>query len=111
MRSIKRVEPRDLNVLASVEGRRVKELIDTGEMENLLKSKYMRGELEKATDRLRSANGTMIKTNGVKKIRFRIGEIEFDCEFIVTDIGIIIFKKGKNSNLFWPEDRNKMGKE
>ncbi|KAF9763839.1 Retrovirus-related Pol polyprotein from transposon [Nosema granulosis] len=79
-------------------------------MVNLIKSKYIVGELERITDRLISANGSVIGTRGVKKLRFNIEEMVFEDEFIVTDeitsemiLGYRFLKKEKIQICFGPK--------
>ncbi|KAF9762047.1 hypothetical protein NGRA_2251 [Nosema granulosis] len=63
----------ELTVAVHIDDKRSRFLVDTGSTTNLIKSCYVRGNVERSKVRLRAANGTEITVIGKKRIVFKIG--------------------------------------
>ncbi|KAF9760552.1 Retrovirus-related Pol polyprotein from transposon, partial [Nosema granulosis] len=122
--NIGNVEPRDLKVEVTTNGYKIKALIDTGSMTNLVKNKFITGTLKPTREHLVSANGTPIKVLGRIKMRFKMQDEIFEDDFIVTDditsdmiLGFTFLKKervqicfGPAINIEWGRAEKKMDK-
>ncbi|KAF9763211.1 hypothetical protein NGRA_1423 [Nosema granulosis] len=116
--SASNIEPNNLKINVLVGKYKLKALVDTGAMVNLVHSKFVSGELSKTRERLESANGSPIAALGKKTVKFKIDDEEFEDEFIVTDeiksemiLGLPFLKREKVQIWFGPEMKLELGKE